>query len=72
MGNPYKDRDINLAGFSDAVSVDSRETGRNDLNLGLGIEYGFKDKIKLYGEYNKGIADGNDNQVIRAGFKIAW
>ena len=72
VGNPYKDRDINLAGFSDAVSVDSRETGKNDLNLGLGIEYGFKDKIKLYGEYNKGIADGNDNQVIRAGFKIAW
>ena len=71
-GNPYKDRDIVLAGFNDAVSVESRETGRNDLNLGLGIEYGFKDKIKLYGEYNKGVSDDNDNQVIKAGFKILW
>nr|WP_256478748.1 autotransporter outer membrane beta-barrel domain-containing protein [Sebaldella sp. S0638] len=71
-GNPYKDRDIKFAGFSDTVVLESREAGRDDLNLGLGIEYGFKDKIKLYGEYNKGISDDNDNQMIKAGFRISW
>ena len=72
VADPYENRDIRLSGFNDAVSVDSRETGRNDLNAGLGLEYSFKDELKLYGEYNKGLLDGNDDQVIKAGFKIIW
>ncbi|MCP1224256.1 hypothetical protein [Sebaldella sp. S0638] len=41
-------------------------------NAGLGLEYSFRDELKLYGEYNKGLLDGNDDQVIKAGFKIIW
>ena len=40
MENPYKNRDINPAGFSNTAEL--RETGRNDLNLGFGTESGFK------------------------------
>ena len=41
MVDPYKNKNISMTSFTDIIDIQSREAEKNDLNLGLDLEYSF-------------------------------
>ena len=72
MGTPYEDRTAKLGGFNDNMDIFSVDPGRNDLNLGLDLEYNLNDKFLIYAEYNTGILEDNKDQNIGIGAKFTF
>ena len=72
LGDPYKDKSVNLAAFSDNMDIWSRNTGKNDLNLGLDLQYEYMEKLTLFAGYNAGVLEDNKTQNINAGFKYVF
>jgi hypothetical protein len=69
MADPYKNKNIRLASFTDTVDIWSREAEKNDLNLGVDLEYSFNN-FSIFGGYNAGVLDDANEQYLSAGFKF--
>lgn len=69
MADPYKNKNINLVSFSDTMSIWIREAERNDLNLGVDLEYSFSN-FSIFGGYNAGVLEDTNEQFVNVGFKF--
>ena len=73
MGTPYKDKTVIMTGFDGNIDIETREAERNNINLGLDLEYMYKDNFSIYAGYESGISDDEDRQEqITAGFKVKF
>ena len=60
MVDPYKNKNISMTSFTDIIDIQSREAEKNDLNLGLDLEYSFH-IFWVFEGYNAGVlADTNE------------
>ena len=69
MADPYKNKNISMASFTDTVDIWSREAEKNDLNLGLDLEYSFN-AFSVSGGYSAGVLDDANEQFLNLGFKF--
>ena len=69
MADPYKNKNISMVSFTDTMDIWSREAEKNDLNLGLDLEYSFNN-FSVFGGYNAGVLDDANEQFVNLGFKF--
>ena len=69
MSDPYKNKNISLVSLADTMEIWSREAGRNDLNLGVDLEYSINN-FSVFGGYNAGVLDDENEQFVNLGFKF--
>ena len=72
LGNAYGDKTVSLTAFDGNMGITSRSAGRNDLNLGVDIQYSYNDKFSLYTGYGADVLEKNESQNINVGFKYQW
>ncbi|MDR2879421.1 MAG: hypothetical protein LBV03_05875 [Fusobacteriales bacterium] len=58
-----------MASFTDTIDIWSREAEKNDLNLGLDLEYSFN-TFSVFGRYSAGVIDDTNEQFLNPGFKF--
>lgn len=71
LGNPYDKRAVKLSAFEGKMDINERDTGKNSLNLGLDLEYNYKNKFSVYAGYNAGVLSDKDS-AFTAGFKYQF
>ncbi len=71
LGNPYDKRTVKLSAFDGIMDIDERDAGKNSLNLGLDLEYNYKNKFSVYAGYNAGVLSDKDSSFV-AGFKYQF
>ena len=72
LGDPYGDKTVSMEAFSDNMDVWSRNAGRNDLNLGIDLQYEYRDNLMLFTGYSAGVLEDNKTQSVNAGFKFTF
>ncbi|MCP1223271.1 autotransporter outer membrane beta-barrel domain-containing protein [Sebaldella sp. S0638] len=68
--NPYKVRNIGLEAFDNAFFVESRDSERGNLDLGIGLEYNYNRELVFYGQYKKEVLNDSGNDKMSLGFKV--
>ena len=66
----YK-KGVKLSAFEGKMDINERDTGKNSLNLGLDLEYNYKNKFSVYASYNTGVLSDKDS-AFTAGFKYQF
>ncbi len=72
LGNAYGDKTVSLTAFDGNMGITSRSAGRNDLNLGIDVQYSYNDKFSIYTGYGADVLEENESQNISVGFKYQW
>ena len=68
--NPYKIRNIGIGAFDDTLSLDSRDSERGNLDLGIGLEYNYNRELVFYGQYKKEVLNDSGDDKMSLGFKV--
>ncbi len=72
MSNPYDKKQITMTGFTGIIGMESRSSERNNLDLGMDLEYTYKDKLSFYAGYESGVSSDDRLETITGGFKIMF
>ena len=69
MADPYKDKNISLVSFTDSMGIWSREAEKNELNLGIDMEYSYNN-FSVYTGYRASVLKDTNEQYLDLGFKF--
>ena len=72
MVDPYDRKQITMTDFVGMIGVENRTAERNDLDLGVDLQYTYKDKLSFYAGYESGVLSDDRLQTITGGFKIMF
>ena len=72
MGDPYDSKQITMTDFVGMIGIENRTAERNDLDLGVDLQYIYKDKLSFYAGYESGVLSDDRLQTITGGFKIMF
>ena len=72
MGSPYDNKHVVMNGFDGNIGMKNRTADKNDLNLGIDLQYIYKENLSLYAGYESGVFSDDRLAAVTAGFKIMF
>lgn len=72
LGSPYSDKTVKIQNFNGNIQTESRKADRNDVNLGLDLQYMYKDNLSIYAGYESGVISDNRTETVTAGVKVTF